>query len=139
VDEIERVAAERHLPLWDALAVVEDEQRLPARAIAPLGRFRQLITELQAEGARLGVKDLLSRVLERTGYSAALAEEDSQESQDRLANLAELLSAAAEYEAREEQPSVAGFLDGVSLITDLDVAPGDSRVTLMTLHAAKGL
>ena len=68
-----------------------------------------------------------------------LAAEDSQESQDRLENLAELLSAAADYEAREESPTLTGFLDRVSLLTDADQVAGDAPVVLMTLHAAKGL
>jgi DNA helicase-2/ATP-dependent DNA helicase PcrA len=87
----------------------------------------------------MGVKGLLSRVLEVSGYSAALAQEDSQESQDRLENLAELLSAASDYEAREEAPTLAGFLDQVSLLSDADQVKDEAPVVLMTLHSAKGL
>src|SRR5262249_9603831 len=79
------------------------------------------------------------RTLAVTGYAAALAQEDTQESQDRLANLAELLSAAADYESQDEAPSLAGFLDRVSLLSDVDVAKDEAPVMLMTLHAAKGL
>jgi DNA helicase-2/ATP-dependent DNA helicase PcrA len=68
-----------------------------------------------------------------------LAEDDSQESQDRLENLAELLSAAADYETIEEAPSISGFLDRAALLTDADLVKGDAPVVLMTLHAAKGL
>ena len=98
-----------------------------------------MIERLRGEAEGLGVKDLLSRVLEVSGYSAALAQEDSQESQDRLENLAELLSAAADYEARDEAPTLAGFLDQVSLLADTDQIRDDAPVTLMTLHSAKGL
>ena len=72
-------------------------------------------------------------------YSAMLASEDSQESQDRLENLAELLSAAADYEAVEEAPTLTGFLDRAALLTDADQVKGEAPVVLMTLHAAKGL
>ena len=68
-----------------------------------------------------------------------LAEEDTQESQDRLSNLAELLSAAADYEATDESPTLGGFLDRAALLTDADQVKGDAPVVLMTLHAAKGL
>jgi DNA helicase-2/ATP-dependent DNA helicase PcrA len=125
--------------MWDALAAVEDEALLPARATQPLRRFRELIARLQGEAEGLSIKDLLSRILELTGYSAALAQEDTQESQDRLENLAELLSAAADYEARDEAPTLAGFLDQVSLLSDTDQIRDDAPVTLMTLHSAKGL
>jgi DNA helicase-2/ATP-dependent DNA helicase PcrA len=81
----------------------------------------------------------LERVLELSGYGAALAREDSQESQDRLENLAELLAAAVDYEAREEEPSLAGFLDRAALLSETDRLRDDVPVLLMTLHAAKGL
>ncbi|PYQ03078.1 MAG: hypothetical protein DMF82_14155 [Acidobacteria bacterium] len=139
VQELERVARERHVSTWDALAVVEGEARLPARATQPLRRFREMLEALRAEAPTLRIKDLLTRVLEVTGYAAALAQEESHESQDRLENLAELLSAAADYEAREDGPSLAGFLDRVSLLSDVDKARDDAPVVLMTLHSAKGL
>jgi DNA helicase-2/ATP-dependent DNA helicase PcrA len=137
--EIERLAAVRSLTLWEALQAAVDEALFPARATQPLARFRDLISGLREEAASLGVKALIERTLAASGYAAALAQEDSQESQDRLENLAELLSAAADYEAREAQPTLAGFLDRVSLLSDLDVAKGDAPVVLMTLHSAKGL
>jgi len=139
VQELERVARERHVSTWDALAVVEGEALLPARATQPLRRFREMLEALRAEAPTLRIKDLLTRVLEVTGYAAALAQEDSHESQDRLENLAELLSAAADYEAREDGPSLSGFLDRVSLLSDVDKARDDAPVVLMTLHSAKGL
>jgi DNA helicase-2/ATP-dependent DNA helicase PcrA len=139
VEEVERAAAERSISAWDALAAVDEEALLPARATIPLRRFREMIERVRGEAEGLAIKDLLSRILEVTGYSAALAQEDSQESQDRLENLAELLSAAADYEAREEAPTLAGFLDQVSLLSDTDQIRDDAPVTLMTLHSAKGL
>jgi DNA helicase-2/ATP-dependent DNA helicase PcrA len=139
VQELERVARERRIPIWDALAVVEGEALLPARATQPLRRFREMLEALRAEAPSLGLKNLLTRILEVTGYAAALAQEDSHESQDRLENLAELLSAAADYEARDDSPSLSGFLDRVSLLSDVDKAKDDAPVVLMTLHSAKGL
>jgi DNA helicase-2/ATP-dependent DNA helicase PcrA len=139
MEAVERVAAERGASPWDALGAVVDEALLPARATQPLARFRETIETLRGEANGLTLKGLLSRVLEATGYSAALAEEDSQESQDRLENLAELVSAAADYEAREEHPTLAGFLDRAALVSDADLVRDDAPVLLLTLHAAKGL
>ncbi|HUG52857.1 MAG TPA: UvrD-helicase domain-containing protein [Vicinamibacteria bacterium] len=139
VEEVERAAAERAIPMYDALAAVERESLLPARATLPLRRFRDMIERLRGEAEGLSLKDLLSRILEVTGYSAALAQDDTQESQDRLENLAELLSAAADYEDRDDAPTVAGFLDQVSLLADTDQIADEAPVTLMTLHSAKGL
>jgi ATP-dependent DNA helicase UvrD/PcrA len=139
VDEVARVAAARGISSWQALQVVEEEALLPARAAQPLRRFREMILGLREDAARLGVKGLLTRTLEATGYAAALAQDGAQESQDRLENLAELLSAAADYEARDESPTLAGFLDRVSLLTDVDRSSGQAPILLMTFHAAKGL
>jgi DNA helicase-2/ATP-dependent DNA helicase PcrA len=139
VGEIERVAGQRGGNLWDALGAIVDEALLPARATLPLERFRAMIDGLREEAGRLGLQRLVERVLEASGYSAALAQEDSQESQDRLENLAELLSAAADYEQRESEPTLAGFLDRASLVADTDDLRDDAPVVLMTLHSAKGL
>jgi DNA helicase-2/ATP-dependent DNA helicase PcrA len=80
-------------------------------------------------------------VLERTGYLPALRDERSEDAQARIENLQELVSAAREYELRDDDPSLNGFVDRVSLLGEADEAEGsgDARVWLMTMHAAKGL
>jgi DNA helicase-2/ATP-dependent DNA helicase PcrA len=138
-DELERAAAAGALSAWDALLRLTDEAALPGRALVPLRQFRDTVEELRGEAPGLGVRRLLERTLERSGYSAALAREDSQESQERLENLAELVAAAADYEQREPSPSLAGFLDRAALVSETDRLRGDVPVVLMTLHAAKGL
>jgi DNA helicase-2/ATP-dependent DNA helicase PcrA len=139
VEEVARAAAARGVSPWEALGALEEEALLPARATLPLRRFREMMLGLREDAGRLGVKGLLTRTLEVTGYAAALAQEPSRESQDRLENLAELLSAAADYEVRDESPTLAGFLDRVSLLSDVDRAAGQAPILLMTFHSAKGL
>jgi DNA helicase-2/ATP-dependent DNA helicase PcrA len=138
-EAIERLAVERGVTAFEALQALADEALIPARATQPLLRFREMLEALRTEATSCSVKGLLERIVALSGYGAALAQEDSQESEDRLANLAELLSAAADYEAREPAPSAAGFLDSVSLLADADQVRDDAPVILMTLHAAKGL
>jgi len=139
VGELERLAAARGVALSEALGAAVDEALLPARATQPLAHFREMMDSLRAAAEALTLKTLVERTLASTGYSAMLAAEDSHEAEDRLGNLAELLSAAAAYEAREDEPSLPGFLDSVSLLSDIDQARGDAPVVLMTLHSAKGL
>jgi DNA helicase-2/ATP-dependent DNA helicase PcrA len=146
LDAIERAARERGLSAWEAAQHLVDTAALPARATTPLRQFHQAIETLREEGlpspagsARLGLRALVERVLELSGYGQALAREDSQESQDRLSNLAELIGAAAEFEAREPQAGLAGFLDRAALLSETDRLHDDVPVLLMTLHAAKGL
>jgi DNA helicase-2/ATP-dependent DNA helicase PcrA len=138
-EELERTAATTGGSLWEAIGIVVDEARLPARATQPLARFRELIGLLREEAPRLTVKGLITRVLEASGYAAALAQEDSQESQDRLENLAELISAASDYDARAPETGLAGFLDQTALVSEVDQLGDDTPVVLMTFHAAKGL
>ncbi len=147
LDEIDRVARERATSAWEAAALLVDEAALPARALSPMRRFRETIETLRREGvpaadgapAALGLRALVERILELSGYGAALAREDSQESQDRLENLAELIAAAADYETREPAAGLAGFLDRAALLSETDRLKDDVPVLLMTLHAAKGL
>jgi DNA helicase-2/ATP-dependent DNA helicase PcrA len=141
VDEIERAAAAGAESPWDAAVRLVDEARLPSRALLPLRQFRETLEALraEAEAAPGRLRRLIERVLELSGYGAALAREESQESQERLENLAELLAAAVDYEAREETPSLAGFLDRAALLSETDRLRDDVPVLLMTLHAAKGL
>ncbi|HEY7516525.1 MAG TPA: UvrD-helicase domain-containing protein, partial [Vicinamibacteria bacterium] len=75
IGEIERVAGERRSSFWDALCGLVDEAALPGRALLPLRRFRELLEQLRVEAQSLGLQRLLERVLEVTGYSAALAAE----------------------------------------------------------------
>ena len=83
----------------------------------------------------------IGKMLDRSGYLQDLREERSEEAEARIENLAELVSAAREYESREPEPSLGGFVDRLSLLSDVDEEQGtrDARVWLMTLHSAKGL
>jgi DNA helicase-2/ATP-dependent DNA helicase PcrA len=139
LEAVERRATDDHVSLWEGAGSLIDEAALPARALQPLRRFREAILTLRPERETRGLRSLLERTLEVTGYGAALGLEETHEAQERLENLAELLSAAAEYEAREEAPSPAGFLDRAALLSETDRLRDDAPVVLMTLHAAKGL
>jgi ATP-dependent DNA helicase UvrD/PcrA len=146
VDEIDRAAAAAGTSPWEAAGRLVAEATLPARALVPLRQFLETVEALRSEslepadGPRgLGLRRRIERVLELSGYGAALAREDTQESQERLENLAELLGAAVDYEAREEGPTLAGFLDRAALLSETDRLRDDVPVLLMTLHSAKGL
>ena len=83
----------------------------------------------------------IGKILDRSGYLHALREERSEDAEGRIENLAELVSAAREYESREPEPSLGGFVDRLSLLSDVDEEQGirEARIWLMTLHSAKGL
>jgi DNA helicase-2/ATP-dependent DNA helicase PcrA len=100
--------------------------------------LRERLVLLVAEPRALA--DRISAVIDAAGLRAALSRESTAEAEGRLENLDELCVAAAEFEAREAASDVAGFLDSVALIADVDeLSEPRSAVTLMTLHSAKGL
>ncbi len=84
---------------------------------------------------------LIGKMLDQSGYLKALREENSEEAESRIQNLAEFVSSAREYEEREPDASIGGFVDRLSLLSEADESQGASnaRVWLMTMHAAKGL
>ena len=127
--------------LWTSLERGLAEKRFPARATASLGAFRDLLVSLTQMSRREPASAAIAKVLDQSGYLQDLREERSEEAEGRIENLAELVSAAREYEGREAEPSLAAFVDRLSLLSEADESEGaeDARVLLMTLHAAKGL
>jgi DNA helicase-2/ATP-dependent DNA helicase PcrA len=105
-----------------------------------LAAFRDLVLSLQtmlAEGA--GVAELAEAVLDRTGYVEGLRREDSAEAEARLQNLEELLGSLVAFERDREDASLAAFLEEITLDAGAEDAEAEDRLTLMTVHAAKGL
>jgi len=113
-----------------------------ARAIGlrELERFAELIESLRSRLSEFSIADLLVAVMEESGYLRELRNEDTPDSRTRMENLEELVGVAREYEKNEAEPTLAGFLANVALISDLDTLDGTtSYITMMTMHSAKGL
>jgi len=127
--------------LWSRLVCGLDARTFTGRAAASLAVFRDLLVGLTGIARQDSVSVTIAKILDRSGYLQDLREDRSEESEARAENLAELVSAAREYESREAEPSLAGFVDRLSLLSDADEEDGkrDARIWLMTLHSAKGL
>jgi DNA helicase-2/ATP-dependent DNA helicase PcrA len=127
--------------LWARLVAGLEAGVFNRRAAASLRAFRELIETLTDTARHEPVSTALARVLDLSGYLQDLREERSEEAEGRIENLAELVSAAREFEAREAEPLLGAFVDRLSLLSDVDEEEGDAdaRVFLMTLHSAKGL
>ncbi len=109
-------------------------------ASVKLVEFCEMILSFRKTAETDSVKALAERILADSGYMAALIAENSVEAKTRIDNLGEFLSAVAEYEKSEESPTLAGFLESVSLVSDLDGYDDNEDVcVLMTIHSAKGL
>jgi DNA helicase-2/ATP-dependent DNA helicase PcrA len=127
--------------LWRRLTRAVDETLLATRAVTALRRFRDLILTLSDIATREPVSDVLGKLLDQSGILSDLREQHTEESEGRLANLMELVSATRDYEMRDPEPSLSGFVDRLSLLSETDEEQGapEARIWLMTLHAAKGL
>ena len=102
--------------------------------------FIKQIEDLRAKKDDIKISDLIKQTLSETGYTQALKLESTIEAESRLQNLDEFLTVAIEFEDESVDNSLANFLEGITLTTDLDnTDTSEDSVTLMTLHSAKGL
>lgn len=134
-------AAANDLSLYDAMTRAKIIPGL-GKAADKIGKFTGLIEEFRARFQKedYGLRQLVDDILEDTGYKAELEEAGDEESQGRLENIQELVNKAVAYWSDAQTPTLDGFLEEVALVADVDqLDPSESRVTLMTLHSAKGL
>ena len=137
VQRILDFAWDEHIPLFEAIQRVEDISTLNNGAKNKVRAFAELIGLFRPDDPPTRTAEDL---LDRTGYLQALRSEGSIEAQTREENLGELIAAVAEYEERETEPTLAGFLEKITLSSDIDSMEDKSDlVTMMTLHSAKGL
>jgi len=126
--------------LFETLTKVREIKVVPVRISSRLEDFIDLIEELRRKSKKLTAKELTRLVIEATGYLSELASEDTVEAESRIENVKELVSAVGEFEEQSEDKTIEAFLEQVSLITDIDTWDEENdKVTLMTLHLAKGL
>src|SRR2546425_701727 len=135
---LDEVAAHEGKPL---LAVAADPPiDLRGKPRKTLEDFSAMIARLGAQRRTMAPPQFMDGVLNESGYREALKQERSPEAEARLENLEELIAAAEDYTHSQPAPTLEGFLDGVALMSDIDELKDEaSRVTLMTLHSAKGL
>jgi DNA helicase-2/ATP-dependent DNA helicase PcrA len=144
LDEIARRAKDYAISHWETIALIIDQGTgLSPRAISALKNFQQLITNLvtaanNAPSTDSPVSDVVKAAIIDTGYEAALKTENSDEAEARLENLQELVNAAVDYD-KQEKEGLRDFIDHAALVSDTDQYKRDAPVTLMTMHAAKGL
>ena len=133
VKRVRELARMRSIPMYQAAQIIIETEELTGKArrslsdlIASFQRWRSMISHMKHT-------ELAELILDESGYTAMWQADKSLQAQSRLENLKELVRSMHEFE------SLQGFLEHVSLIMDADQAAGGDRVSLMTLHAAKGL
>jgi DNA helicase-2/ATP-dependent DNA helicase PcrA len=139
VSELRAWADGRDATLWTAVEAATENANLATRSRAALAGFAELIRGLVSVAAEEPASSVLEACLERSGLRAAL-EDGTEEGEERWANLVELRNHAAEFDEVAAPEGLARFLEEVALVSDQDtLEERPDRVTLITLHAAKGL
>src|ERR1041384_6035654 len=138
IDVLQSKQRELDLSMWETIDIAVANRALGPRATSALGGFLHIIKGL---GDRVREGQPLSEVVRGatvdTGYVRSLEEEKTVEAEGRLLNIEELVTAAVE--AEEHGESLQDFIDHAALVADTDQYKADARVTLMTMHSAKGL
>jgi len=138
IDMLTEAALERGVPILQMLREKAGDPELPGRATRALTRFMNLLDKWTALQESASIVQLLETILADIGYKAMLQKQEaSAEVENRLANIEELIRAAAESQLRGD--TISEFLDRASLSSELDHLDPNARVALMTLHSAKGL
>lgn len=139
-NKVVRWAAQHGSDLFEAVKQAGKIPALSKQAVPALKRFAGMIEEIQYAGDG-SVEGLLRKIIHRTQYTSAWEQSRSEDDVQRLANVEEFLAAARHHdETTTAEDPLAAFLEESSLVADLDSVDSTSgKVTLMTLHAAKGL
>ena len=140
VSKLQDYARENGTSLFMTLTQLHLVDSIKGKTKEKLEEFGILIFTLVAEMDDKSVLDILEAILDRTGYLYQLEESTDPQDQARAENIGELLSVAKDFQDTNPTGTVEDFLEQVALVNDVDsFEQEDSKVTLMTLHAAKGL
>lgn len=139
IEKAEAIAEAAGCDLFDVILTANEHPELSRTAIKMV-EFARLINSLKKAAFGSSLSDFVTRVLNESGYLAALELENSVESRTRIENLNEFLSAVTEYEKSAENPNLADFLENIALVSEIDAYDEDQDAcVLMTVHSAKGL
>ena len=140
IGKLNEYANANQLSLFDVVSNPDMVPGITARVKRPLELFAEFVFKMMAYQNNMSVMNLIDHVMKESGYLAELEAEDKVENQTRIENLKELLSVAKDFAKSGEVDNLENFLSQVALVSDIDNADlEDDRVTLMTLHSAKGL
>ena len=140
VKKVQDLAGSLDCSLYNIIENINEYDDFSAGSKLKLSNFKLLLNKLDEYRDKLSFPEFVAFVIDETGYLAELKAEDTEESRSRIENLQELVNVARDFSPEDEDNVLGEFLAQVALVTDLDETPDtDNAVTLMTLHAAKGL
>ena len=140
-DRLVQAAQQLNIPLWDILVDEESVNTLAGRTAKPIIEFVRTIRKWQEQVENTSASEVVQGILEESGYIDDLKNQGTDEAEDRIENIRELYNAVQQFEEENaEEAKLENFLASAALSSDMDsMKEEESRVSLMTLHAAKGL
>ncbi len=140
IDALTNAAQQLGTTLWEILSDETSVNTLAGRSAKAVNNFTQMISRWQEQVEMLPVSELLQQVLEDSGYVQDLRNQGTDEAEDRLQNIQELFNAVQQFQEENEEVTLQAFLSSTAVSSDLDnLKEGQTAVSLMTLHASKGL
>ena len=140
INSLTDAAQELGVPLWEIISDETSATTMSGRAAKSVNQFVQMIKTAQAQVETSTASELLNFVIEETGYVEQLKQKGTDEDDNRIANVYELNNAIVQFQEDNEETSLEAFLSSAALASDLDsLDENEEKVSLMTLHAAKGL
>jgi len=138
ISKIEDISREKVISLFESLAFLIDET-VSESTKKNLKNFYDIINDLIKESKGRSLMWLVEEIVSRINFYSYLLEKDKIEGESRVDNVKEFISMVSEFSKESEKPTLAGLLTQISLVTDIDETKGGNRISLMTLHSAKGL
>ena len=139
INKVTDYALEKEIDFYTALRYIDEVPGM-ARSAGKIKPFVMFIQSLRARAEMDSVSQLIQAIIDETGYVDELKAEGTDEAEQRIENIDELINKAVDYEQGVENPTLSGFLEEVALVADIDGLDENSDyVVLMTLHSAKGL
>ncbi|MBE9167397.1 DNA helicase PcrA [Pleurocapsales cyanobacterium LEGE 06147] len=140
INSLADAAQQLGVPLWEVISDETSVKTMAGRATKAVNQFARTIAEIQAQLENLTAAEVLNHIMEVSGYVQDLKAQGTDEADNRLANIFELYNAVVQFQEDNEDTSLEAFLASASLASDLDnLEQGQEKVSLMTLHSAKGL
>lgn len=137
IQKIEDLANEKNIPLYEAIKEIVKAEILPKNTTTSIKKFAELMDNLINLKISKSVFELTNEVIDKTGY---LQELEASQEYERIDNIREFLNSIEEFEATNEDKTLEAYLVNISLYSDIDRWEDEAnKVTLMTLHSAKGL
>ena len=140
VDLLLKASQELRTSLWEILIDETCVMTLTGKSSKAVLSFVHMIKELQEQSTKSLSTDIFNQIMQKSGYINDLKQKETEEADNRLENLQELYNAINQYREENNDPSLQGYLTNASLSSDLDNLENENnKVSLMTLHSAKGL